>query len=67
MGIPVESESLYPVPMAPTDMVTAAADNRNLKGVRRAQNDQKSPPGTCPKAKVLAVKAARWVGTPWPM
>ena len=67
MGIPVDSELLNPVPMAPTDMVAAATDNSTLSGTRRAQNDQNTPPGTCPNAKVLAVNAARWVGTPWPM
>ena len=32
-----------------------------------AKIDHKNPPGTCPKAKVLAVNAARWVGTSWLM
>jgi hypothetical protein len=67
MGIPVDSELLKPVPMAPTDMVAAAADKRTRSGTRRAKRDQNSPPGTCPKANVLAVNAAKAVGTPWSM
>ena len=67
MGIPVDNELLNPVPMAPTDMVTAAIDSRTRSGTRWASDDHRRPPGTCPKAKVLAVKAARWVGTPWSM
>jgi hypothetical protein len=67
MGNPTDRELLCPVPMAPTAVIAPAAANKTRNGNLRAQNDQNKLPGTCPKAKTLAVIAASLMSTPWPM